>query len=181
MGLIVGEELIHLIDKGVISADPKYVNGSSIDVHLGDEILIESSSNPMPVSLISKQLPCMVKLHLSQLPNQRMTLYPGHFCLAHTVERFNLPDYISAEFKLRSSVARAGLNHALAGWCDPGWSGSQLTMELSNSLMHHPIYLEAGLRIGQMVFYSHAKVPSALSYREKGRYNDRDGVSREAV
>jgi len=55
-------------------------------------------------------------------------LAPSEFVLAETIETFNLPDDISAQFVLKSSRAREGLNHLLAGWCDPGWHGSKLTL-----------------------------------------------------
>ena len=40
-------------------------------------------------------------------------------------DSFNLPNDISCQFVLKSSRAQSGLNHLLAGWCDPGWHGKQ--------------------------------------------------------
>ena len=75
-------------------------------------------------------------------------LAPGQFCLAATAETFYLPDNIAAEFKLKSSLARAGLNHALAGFADPGWTGSVLTLELTNTLRWHSLRLRPGMKAG---------------------------------
>lgn len=184
MSLLSSRELHELIEQGVVDALHENVNGSSIDVRLGDQILIERPTEyemRRLVDLAAKELPAMDELRLSELPNNRLVLQPGQFCLAHTLETFNLPEDVSAEFKLRSSVARAGLNHALAGWCDPGWHGSQLTLELKNWLKHHALLLSAGMRVGQVIFYRHVRVDPRDSYRAKGRYNGTVGVSRDSV
>jgi dCTP deaminase len=72
---------------------------------------------------------------------------------------------------LKSSRARSGLNHLLAGWCDPGWHGSKLTLELKNERLHHALPLYPGLKIGQMVFHSMSNTPMN-SYRDVGHYNN---------
>ena len=84
---------------------------------------------------------------------------------------FNLPDDISAQFVLKSSRAREGLNHLLAGWCDPGWNNSKLTLELKNERRYHGLHLYPNLKIGQMVFHRMSNVP-ALSYAVTGNYNN---------
>jgi deoxycytidine triphosphate deaminase len=109
-------------------------------------------------------------------------LRPREFILGHSREEFNLPDDIAAEYKLKSSLARAGLGHALAGWCDPGWHGSHLTLELFNSLRHHSLILREGMKIGQMVFFRGKPVPSDRGYRARGQYNgDRGAVASKGV
>jgi deoxycytidine triphosphate deaminase len=102
---------------------------------------------------------------------------PGAFILAHSREVFNLPSDISAEYKLKSSMARIGLNHLNAGWCDSFWSGSVLTLELHNTTQNHAIQLRMGDPIGQMVFFRHAPVPEESSYKVRGRYNNDKTVS----
>ena len=57
-----------------------------------------------------------------------VTLAPGAVALAATRQKFFLPDNVSAEFKLKSSSARRFLEHMNAGWCDPWWHGSALTL-----------------------------------------------------
>ena len=101
-------------------------------------------------------------------------LLPGEFILAHTVEVFDLPADISAEFKLNSSGARIGLDNALATWADPRWHGSTLTLELKNNTRYHVIRLHHGCRIGQMIFHRSEPVPEEKSYAVRGRYlNDK--------
>jgi dCTP deaminase len=71
---------------------------------------------------------------------------------------------------LKSSRAREGLQHLFAGWCDPGWNGSRLTLELKNVRQLHWIGIYPGLKIGQMKFMKMDSTPLA-SYAETGRYN----------
>ena len=98
-------------------------------------------------------------------------LLPGDFILAASVEIFNLPNNISAEYKLKSSMARIGLEHLNAGWCDAGWNRSCLTLELKNMTRHHSIELNYKDPIGQIVFFKHTPVPNDKSYAVRGRYN----------
>lgn len=141
--------------------EPELLNPASLDLRLGSNLMIEVMDSP---SLY------MIDIS-SRTADQPYLLLPGEFCLAETVEEFCLPDDISAQFVLKSSRAREGLNHLLAGWCDPGWHGSKLTLEFKNERKHHPIELYPGMKVGQMVFHLMSNVPS-LSYREVGHYNN---------
>jgi dCTP deaminase len=177
MSLVSYLELLELVKAGVIEGvDTKDVNGTSIDVHLGSDILIERySETSQVVSLRDKQ-------HLNTtrrvMPEGgHYDLRPGEFILAHTVEKFNLPADISAEFKLNSSGARIGLENALATWCDPHWTGSVLTLELKNFTQFHTIRLHNGCRIGQMIFHKSEPVPAKDGYGVRGRYNGDSTVS----
>lgn len=99
-------------------------------------------------------------------------MQPGEFILAQTIEEFYLPNDIAAEFRLKSSVARVGLDQALAVWCDPGWNSSVLTVELRNNTRYHVLVLEAGMKIGQVVFFKGEPVPDEASYAVRGQYNN---------
>ena len=68
----------------------------------------------------------------------------------------------------------------LAGWCDPGWHGSRLTLELKNVRLHHPLPLYPGLKIGQMVFHTMSSVP-LNSYASVGHYNNHSTVMPSVV
>jgi len=146
---------------GMVSPfDPELVNPASLDVRLGGTLLIESAQSPQlvkyPLGVHSEVNPYL--------------LQPGQFVLAQTVETFHLPEHVAAQFMLKSSRAREGLEHLMAGYCDPGWSGSVLTLELHNSRQLHPVALWPGMRIGQMVFHSMVSAP-LRNYRQTGRYN----------
>ena len=139
--------------------DPELINPASLDVRLGRHIRIESvaSTELILLDLGSDQDPYMLR--------------PGQFILAETIETFHLPDTIAAQFMLKSSRAREGLEHLMAGYCHPGWHGSKLTLELHNSRQLHPVAIWPGMRIGQMVF-QRMDQPPLRSYAQTGRYNN---------
>lgn len=150
----------------VVPFDPELLNPASLDLTLGDRLMIETEEHPdLWIHGIS---------HHTQADPFR--LQPGEFCLAETAEIFNLPDDIAAQFVLKSSRAREGLEHLLAGYCDPGWHGSRLTLELQCARRHHPVALWPGMKIGQMVFHLMAATPER-SYAVTGRYNRDEQVT----
>lgn len=149
----------------VVGWDPALINPASLDVRLGDLLLIESAQSP-------ELVPYPLGQHSQDDPYE---LRPGQFCLAQTVEVFHLPDDVAAQFMLKSSRAREGLEHLMAGYCDPGWHGSVLTLELHNSRQLWPVGLWPGMKIGQIVFHLMAERPVA-SYAQTGRYNGDSAV-----
>lgn len=172
MSLLSAVELLKLVEDGIIEGvSRESINAASIDVHLGDTFLIEQYNEVHPILDLSKREAPVMKTVMDGI-----ILEPGQFCLTHTVETFYLPDYISGQFILKSSMARAGLEHSQAGWADSGWSGSSLTLELTNLLKHNRLMLKKGMAIGQMVFFKHAKVPPEFLYTTKGRYNNDKSV-----
>ena len=177
MSLLSYNELCELVEQGVIEGVQEgCINGTSIDVHLGPEILAEHVYETYRVvSLQKKEQLGMYPMKLTK--DGFYLLEPGAFILAHTIERFNLPNNISAEFKLNSSGARIGLENALATWCDPYWHGSVLTLELKNLTRYHTIRLDNGCRIGQMIFHKSEPVPQERGYHVRGRYNNDASVS----
>ena len=135
--------------------------------------MVEDYKHQHIIDLGNKQSPCMWSVSI----DEPFMLMPGQFILASTNETFNLPNTIAAEYKLKSSLARSGLQHMLAGWCDPGWSGSRLTLELKNVTQSHILVLRAGMKIGQMVFFECEPVPQDQSYAVKGQYNNQTTVT----
>lgn len=172
--LLTYPDLLDLIAAGVIEhADRGRVNGASLDVTLGDILYIEDYHSARPIDLLAKQAPAMRRLPLTlDEHGPRWLLKPADFVLAATREIFHLPADIALEYKLKSSLARAGLGHLLAGWGDPGWHGSALTLELVNHLQAHDLILRPGMPIGQVVFWRGSQpVPAHASYATRGQYN----------
>lgn len=97
-----------------------------------------------------------------------IVIQPGDAILATTIEVVHIPDDAAASIYLKSSMARQGLDHALAGWIDPGFNG-QITLELH---AHRPIVLRRGQRVIQMVVWS-LNAPAAKAYQ--GRYQNQVG------
>ena len=150
------------LDGMVTPFDPVLLNPASLDVRLGRHIMIEQSGTAD-----------MLLLDLGMdgyCETDPFVLRPGQFILAETIETFHLPDHIAAQFMLKSSRAREGLEHLMAGYCDPGWHGSKLTLELHNSRQLSGVALWPGMKIGQMVFHRMSEKP-LRSYAETGRYN----------
>ena len=139
--------------------DPALVNPASLDVRLGDTLLIESAESPQLV-------PYPLHQHTQENP---YLLKPGQFVLAHTIETFHLRGDVVGQFMLKSSRAREGIEHLLAGYADPGFHGV-MTLELVNSRQLYPVLLWPGMKIGQMVFHQMAGIPQR-SYAVTGRYN----------
>jgi dCTP deaminase len=144
---------------------PELLNPASLDVRLGHKLMIEVSDRR---SLITIDIS-------DRTEEDPYLLTPGEFVLAETIETFNLPDDISAQFVLKSSRAREGFTHALAGWIDPGFNKSKLTLELKNQRRYHGLHLYPNLKIGQLVFFQMNSTP-AISYAVTGRYNGHGSV-----
>lgn len=200
-----------IIGGGVMrNSDQDNVNGSSIDIRLGDNLLVEEHpimrcpkcnavqpEQRLDIRLRSERYErvyctaCsnnatyasyfpvidITKKESLNMSEQKCTgdgfiLWPGESVLAESVETFYLPSTITAEYRLKSSMGRVFLEHLHAGWCDPMWQGSVLTLELSNMSKYHPMHLVAGMKIGQMCFYEHDPVPHDRSYAVRGRYNN---------
>lgn len=100
-----------------------------------------------------------------------LLLVPGEAILATTDEYIRLPGIYAGSVYLKSSLARLGLDHSLAGWVDPGFSG-QLTLELHS---HRPIELRPCQRIIQLVLWIMQMEPDSVY---NGRYQGQQGPTR---
>jgi len=174
MSLVSYTDLLYLVSTGVIDANPEYINGASIDITIGDRILVEKCNiNGSVVDLKEKE---SLSMKEEVIPPEGYLLFPGELILASSAETFNLPNWVAAEYKLKSSLASSGLQHLMAGWCDPGWDNS-ITLELTNVTQHHTLLIKPGMKIGQMVFFACEAVPSDQSYAVKGQYNSQETVT----
>jgi dCTP deaminase len=178
--LLSYNELCELVEQGVITeVKPESINAASIDIHLGDEILSETyGDHRQQVIDLSVKPRQSVQRERHLITGSYYDMLPMSGILAHTVEKFYLPDDIVGEYYLNSSLARNHLEHLHAGHCDCGWSGSALTLELINLNRFHTLRLRPGQRIGQMLFYKVTEVPEDRSYRTIGNYNGDSGVGR---
>jgi dCTP deaminase len=138
------------------------LNPASYDVLLGDIILVEPK--------VPSEPRVWKRVDISSTPYM---LSPGQFILASTVEYIYLPNDVEATFCLKSSRGRDGFDHALAGFCDPGFRG-QVTLELKNANQYHALVIQAGMRVGQLRFARLEDIP-ARGYDQTGRYNGQIG------
>lgn len=152
-------EILSLVRRDLVTPfDPELVNPASLDVRLGENLLVEQEE-------VSSLLPFSIAGATKEKP---FLLYPQQFVLAETVEEFRLPDCIAGQLALKSSRAREGIEHLLAGYIDPGYCG-RLTLELQNARALHPVALWPGMRIAQIVFHRMSMLP-AKDYSQTGRY-----------
>lgn len=148
--------------------DRELVNPASLDVRLGNVFKREGRICG-PVSERTRWIQRYVE------DWEEFELYPGAFILAHTKEYVRIPDNIEANFQLKSSRGREGINHLLAGYIDPGFHG-QITLELQNVNNRHSVKLRPGMLIGQLRFAKLQQIPER-PYSITGRYmNDRGAV-----
>jgi dCTP deaminase len=146
--------------------DPSLVNPASLDVRLGPDLLIESVSHEG-----------MVPLSIADTTQDRpYFMRPGSFVLGATIETVNMPRNVAAQFALKSSRGREGIEHLMAGFIDPGFYGSKITLELCNARQLHPVPIWHGMRIGQLVFQRMSRKPFK-DYSKTGRYNNDLGVT----
>lgn len=133
----------------------------SIDVHLGENIILETwwGWKALSLSQMDEECPFMMP--------------PGAFLLAETEEYVHLPDNVEAHLHLVSSRAREGLDHHLAGLVDCGYQG-RLTLELKNSLRYNRVGIYPGQRIAQLTFFKYAE---SAENPYCGRYYGDQGVS----
>ena len=163
-GILVDFQIKELIRSGVIEADEKCVQPSSVDFHLAGEFKSEMSGK-----WVSKSLGQHVDWF--DEPGNSILLQPGQPCLASVREKVTLPPWITMELRLTSTEGRDCIQHALAVWGDPGFSG-RMTLELQNVSQHHTLILTEGDRICQAVFHAH--LPCEFPY--KGRYQGDSGT-----
>jgi dCTP deaminase len=177
MSLLSYNELVELVEAGVIDAPIENINAASIDLTLCKNIMRQNnylSFTHRVIDLANKE---NIELQEIEMDESGYVIEPGEFFLASTVEWFDLSkhDDVSAEYKLKSSMARNGLSHLLAGFADSGWSGN-LTLEFHN-VSNQPLLIRPGMKCGQMLFFRHAPVPQHASYANKGQYNGQQGVT----
>ena len=94
--------------------------------------------------------------------------YPGTFYLASTVEYIKVPTTHCAFVNMRSSWARKGLGHKMAGFIDPGFEG-EITLELETSI---DIEIARGDRIVQIIY---CKLSEETEKSYEGKYKGQKG------
>ena len=159
MSILPDYEIFCLARKGLVEPfDQELINPASLDVRLGENILIEQPESP-------EFVPHSIAGHTKEEP---FMLQPHEFILAETFECFSVPNVVAGQLALKSSRAREGIEHLMAGYVDPGFKG-RLTLELQNARTMHAVALWPGMRIGQIVFHKMSLLPNK-DYSVTGRY-----------
>lgn len=169
MKRIVNQDLIDLIVKEKAIENPiegfekrlsaTYVNTqlTEVDVRLSGWI---KRQKPSPIELNSFPIHVAFPDNWTNIwdkeiqVDDRNAIYiaPGEMILGKTIETFNLPEDVMAEFSLRSWSAKSGLNQSTSLSMKPNWEG-QLVLELHNCLKDRGLCFYPGAEIGQVSFY----------------------------
>ncbi len=145
----------------LLGVDPANVNPHSVDLRLGGKIICQRLMPPGKVE----------RWELSLQEGDEILFGPGVFYLAETLERVHVPVTHRGQLLLKSSTARKGLNHLMAGYVDSGWEG-HLTLEF---VAYIPVMFKVGQRIVQVEYARLTETP-AKPYSVTGRYHGAQGV-----
>lgn len=131
---------------------PAHINPHSADLCLGRDVIEMRPGRP--------------DIRFTLADGEPFDFEPGCFYLCHTAEHVTVPETHRAQLLLKSSTARKGLNHLMAGYIDAGWAGS-LTLEF---VAYLPVTFRQGQRIVQ-VEYARLTTPPERPYSVTGRYH----------
>ncbi len=109
----------------------------------------------------------LAQYELGAKTQKEVVIKPGDYYLVSTLEKINTPKDLMPQVFPRTSLFRAGLL-LLNSKTDPGYCGT-LTMGLKN-LSAHPVKLQLGARICNIVFYKiEGKTVSYRGQHQGGR------------
>ena len=147
---------------GVTPFDPGLINPASINLRVGNRAVVETRHGMEEISLTR---------YCEAVP---LWVEPGGWILTDTIELIEIPSDMEALVVLRSSAARRGWDHAMAGFVDPAYRG-RLTLEFVNCLRHSELPLYPGLELVQLRLAMLQREPSR-GYDQTGRYHNAMGV-----
>lgn len=134
--------------------DWPHIGPASVDVHL-HPVVIEKWAYPINGTMMFDDDPVwQTKQRTHNLEDGALYFYPFRLYVCSTVEQVCIPPNCALLLFVRSSLARDGLTHMLAGYGDPGFGHtdgkrSQYTLELFTLL---PLVICNADRLVQMVF-----------------------------
>lgn len=107
-----------------------------------------------------------------EIKEESCVIPPNSFCLAKSMEKFDMPDDLFGLVVGKSTYARCGIIVNMTP-IEPGWSGF-LTIEISNTTpLPARIYAKEG--IAQVVFLRGNR-PSVTYKDRKGKYQNQEGI-----
>lgn len=153
---------------------PSYgITSYGYDVRLGDTFYVSvpgKEDSPEPVILSTSKAPGddVDMFGAMEKVTGELTLYPGEFCLGHTVEHFRMPKDVVAVCMGKSTLARMGILVVVTP-LEPGWSG-HLTLEIFN-MNSNPVILYPGIGVTQLNFIRSSPCETDYSKKE-GKYQN---------
>jgi dCTP deaminase len=178
MTILVDWQIEKAIRKGKIKVthyDPSLINPNSLDLRLGYSMKTYGKRDEPIDPYDQSTIEIGITHHKMPFDCSGITLYPGEFALATTIETITLPSNICAELNGKSSIARVGSSiHQTGGWIDCGFSG-EITLELCN-VNQRPVILTPGMPIGQLVFHKTKKAKLPYGFRKGSKYQNQTGA-----
>lgn len=136
-------------DLGRMYPDAPYIQPASIDLHVGDTLLVWPDYVRRDPRYDQSRL--WRPVGLEDIAGLVWVLKPGFRYLAATKERVKILPDCAGELTGRSSWGRDGLEvHRTAGWIDPGYVGFP-TLEIS--VVGSEIILWPGARVCQLIIH----------------------------
>ena len=139
---------------GILPYNPRHLNPASLD-------LTWSGLYRRPVlnlkALLYPRQRLLLWVWSSERAAESVTLHRGQFVLLDTTEFIHMPANCTGLIFEKSSIARQGLDHLLAGYVDPGFEGT-LTLE-HYQLAPWKITITRGDRLVQLVLARCEQVP----------------------
>ena len=158
MSSLVDFELRRWAEGGAVRPyDPALVNPASINLRIGTTAKVETERGIMDLDLgaYDREIPFLVP--------------PGGWILTDVMETIKLASDLEGLVVLRSSAARRGWDHAMAGFVDPGYGPGKLTLEFVNCLRFHALPIYPGQQLVQLRV-SMLQVLPERDYSQTGRY-----------
>ncbi len=151
--MLTKSAIMQALETGDIKIDPLIapVGPCSLDVHMGDELLVykgQSTNFGFSEGSILLDSKLDNPTHKLIFAARGLLLYPGVLYLAATKEVVNSDKY-AITINGRSSIARLGITVESAGFVDVGFNGN-ITFEIT---VVHPVVVYPGMRIAQLAFH----------------------------
>ena len=171
MGLLTGKEiwelkpLTNMVKK--VQCPLSYgLEPSGYTIRLSNEFLIPKPSKSIILDPIQKE--STQQQFISIKKDNHFVLYPNSFVLAKAIERFQLPNNITAIALTKSSYARVGIFCNITT-IDAGFHGD-LVIEIAN-LGSNPVIIYVNYGIAEVLFFKHD-----ITNGYNGNYQNQKGI-----
>jgi dCTP deaminase len=160
---------LSIADNLIVPYDKERLQPHSIDLTLGNQLLIPSSKTSSGVIYNEED-----NVWIEERSDETIAIPPFAFVLAHTFETLTIPNNLVGIVQGKSTIGRRGLQIECAGLIDAGFSG-QITLELFN-MAPYIIKLKVGMPICQVKFFE-GESAALVDYRQVGHYCGQRGAT----
>lgn len=153
--LLVDHQLKQFAPNIISPYKEELVEPNSVDILLGNKfnrLKVKDQFLNVAVNKIIDPNFGMNKLEWTPIKADEYVIEPNEFILAHSYEKFTIPDNMYGVVTGKSTIAREGLMIECAGLLDSGFSGT-ITLEIKN-LLPYKYKLYFGQMIAQIMLFS---------------------------